>query len=151
MIVEGEDKETELKRLKKNNYKKTTTNKQLKKHKQLKDILESIPKAPKITKIDSSRKSYYMNFDVEILDEHDAQLQLKNTESSISNFLLDTLKHEIKLIVTLQITFTKHGQDVFFKTIPKEITNELDIGDVLSESSNELLNRISDWVSKGGG
>ena len=34
-----------------------------------------------------------MNFDVDILDEHDPQLQLKNTESSISNFLLDTLIH----------------------------------------------------------
>ena len=86
-------------------------NKQFKNQsKQLKDILESIPKTPKIkekpkapiikekpnvqkiTNIESSRKSYYINFDVSILDEHDPLLQLKNTESSISNFLLDTLK-----------------------------------------------------------
>ena len=40
---------------------------------------------------------------------------------------------------------------LFFKTMAKEITNELDNRDVLNNSSNELLNRISDWVSEDSG
>ena len=134
-------------------------------NKQLKDILESLPKAPKIiekpkvpkiTKNESSKKSNYMDLDVGILDKHDLLLQLKNTESLISNFLLDTLKqmHGMKLNISLDIIFMKQDekeQEAFFKTKTKGIINEHDIGDAKSDSNNKLLNRISEWISKDSG
>ena len=51
----------------------------------------------------------YMNFDVDILNRNDPQLQLSNTKSLISNFLLDKLNqiHGIKVSISLDITFMK--------------------------------------------
>ena len=41
--------------------------------------------------------------------------------------------------------------DGYFKTKAREIANENNIAEVISDSNNELLNRISDWISKGSG
>ena len=54
----------------------------------------------------------------------------------------------------LDVTFIKidgKEQEFFFKTKAKAIANELDIGNGISDSYNELLNRISECVSKGSG
>ena len=92
LIVEEGDKETKLKNLKRQLRGVKNRNRQYK------SILESIPKAPKtieppkiptITEIESSWMNGYMNFDVDILNRNDPQLQLSNTKPLISNFLLD--------------------------------------------------------------
>ena len=68
-----------------------------KRNKELRNILDikpkttEPPKIPKITEIESSRMNGFMNFDVDILNRNDPQLQLSNTKSMISNFLLDKL------------------------------------------------------------
>ena len=118
-------------------------------------IIEN-PKFPKITKIESSMKNGNVNFGVSILKRGNPQLQLKNTKSSISDFLLDALKqmHGIKLNICSDITFMKQdGKDqyAFFKTKAKEITNKNDTVDVISDSNYNFLNRISDWISKDSG
>ena len=97
-----------------------------------------------------------MNFDVDILNRNDSQLQLKNTEPLIPNFLFNKLNqiHGIKVNISLAITFIKQDekeQDGCFKTKARELTNENDIVEVISDSNNELLNRISNWISKGSG
>ena len=94
----------------------------------------------------------YMNFDVDILNRNDPQLQLSYTKSLISNFLLDKLNqiHGVKVNISLDITFMKQDgkeQDGYFKTKARKITNENNIAEVISDSNNELLNRISDWIS----
>ena len=38
-----------------------------------------------------------------------------------------------------------------FKSKAREIINENDIGTVISDAGNELLNGISDWIAKGSG
>ena len=43
-----------------------------------------------------------------------------------------------------QIEKVNHG---FFKSKAREIINENDIETVTSEASNELINRISEWIS----
>ena len=98
----------------------------------------------------------YMKFDVDILNRNDPQLQLSNTKSLISNFLLDKLNQirGIKVSISLDITFMKQDgkdHDGYFKTKARKITNENNIVQVISDSNNELLNRISDWISKGSG
>ena len=37
----------------------------------------------------------------------------------------------------------------FFKSKAQEIINETDIETVISETGNELINRISEWISEG--
>ena len=39
----------------------------------------------------------------------------------------------------------------FFKPKAREIINENDIETVISETGNELINRISQWISEGSG
>ena len=39
----------------------------------------------------------------------------------------------------------------FFKSKAREIINENDIETVISETGNELINRISKWISEGSG
>ena len=39
----------------------------------------------------------------------------------------------------------------FFKSKAQEIINENDIETVISEAGNELINRISEWISEGSG
>ena len=58
------------------------------------------------------------------------------------NFLLDKLKeiHGMKINILLKTTFVKQNgeeQDAHIKTRATEITNDQDIGDVISDSNNE--------------
>ena len=39
----------------------------------------------------------------------------------------------------------------FFKSNAREIINENDIETVISDADNELINRISEWISEGSG
>ena len=39
----------------------------------------------------------------------------------------------------------------FFKSNAREIINENDIVTVISDAGNELVNRISEWISEGSG
>ena len=39
----------------------------------------------------------------------------------------------------------------FFKSKSREIINENDIETVISEAGNELINRLSEWISEGSG
>ena len=39
----------------------------------------------------------------------------------------------------------------FFKSKALEIINENDVETVISEAGNELINRISEWISEGSG
>ena len=39
----------------------------------------------------------------------------------------------------------------FFKPNAREIINENDIETVISDAGNELINRISEWISEGSG
>ena len=88
------------------------------------DILETIPKAPKIiekpkaqkiiTKIGSSRKNGYMNFDVGVFRSILSPLeQFEYSKLPISDFLRDTLKqmHGIKLNITLDVIFMNVVKD----------------------------------------
>ena len=46
---------------------------------------------------------------------------------------------------------TEKVNNGFFKSKALEIINENDIETVISEAGNELINRISEWISEGSG
>ena len=136
---------------------KQTIKKHIRKHTKGPKITEK-PKVPIIIKIGFSKKNDYMHFDVRVFRNMLCPLvQLEISKLPISDFLRNILKqmHGIKLDISLDITFLKTDnvkeQFSSFKTKAKEITNEHDIDNVISNCNNELLNRISEWESGGSG
>ena len=82
-----------------------------------------------------------------------AQFQYKTLQ--ISDLLRDILKqkHGIKLNILLGVIFYNKDKETsaYFITKAREITNEHDIDNVISNCNIELLNRISEWQSRGSG
>ena len=107
-----------------------------------------------ITKIVTSTNKAYESFNVDIINNKDPQVQLHQSKELTKNFLIGELnkKHGIKINIRLNITFMKQTEKVnngFFKSKAREINNENDIETVISEAVNELINRISEWISNG--
>ena len=109
-----------------------------------------------ITESVSSKQKAYESFNVDIINNKDPQVQLHQSKELTKDFLIGELnkKHGIKINIRLNITFTKQIEKVnvgVFKSKAREIINENDIELVISEAGNELINRISEWISEGSG
>ena len=104
----------------------------------------------------SSTNKAYERFNVDIINNKDPQVQLHQSKELTKDFLIGELnkKHGIKINIRLNIIFMKQIEKVnngFFKSKAREISNENDIETVISEAGNELINRISEWISEGSG
>ena len=104
----------------------------------------------------SSTNKAYESFNVDIINNKDPQVQLRQSKELTKDFLLGELNkmHGVKINIRLNITFMKQIEKVnngFFKSKAREIINENDIETVISEAGNELINRISEWISEGRG
>ena len=109
-----------------------------------------------ITKIVSSTNKAYESFNVDIINDKDPQVQLHQSKELTKDFLIGELNknYGIKINIRLNITFMKQIEKVnvgFFKSNAREIINENDIETVISDAGNELINRISEWISEGSG
>ena len=106
----------------------------------------------------SSTKKTYESFNVDIINDKDAQVQLPQSKELIKDCLISELNknYEIKINIRLNITFMKQIEKVnvgFFKSNAREISNENDIETVISDAGNKLItcNTISEWISEGSG
>ena len=104
----------------------------------------------------SSKKKAYESFNFDIIKSKDPQVQLHKSTELTKDFLIGELnkKHGIKMKIRLNITFIKQIEKVnvgFFKSNARGIINENDIEIVISDAGNELINRISEWISEGSG
>ena len=104
----------------------------------------------------SSKQKAYESFNVDIINNKDPQVQLHKSKELTKDFIICELnkKHGIKINIRLNITLMKQIEKVnvgFFKSKAREIINENDIETVISEAGNELINRISEWISEGSG
>ena len=104
----------------------------------------------------SSKKKAYESFNVDIINNKDPQVQLHKSKELTKCFLIGELNknYGIKINIRLNITFLKQIEKVtvgFFKSNAREIINENDIETVISDAGNELINRISEWISEGSG
>ena len=107
-----------------------------------------------ITKIVSSKKKAYESFNVDVINNKDPQVQLHKSKELTKDFLIGELnkKHGIKIYIRLNITFMKQIEKVnvgFFRSNARGIIKENDIETVISNAGNELINRISEWISEG--
>ena len=106
-----------------------------------------------ITKIVSSTNKAYESFNVDIINN---KVQLHQSKELNKDFLIGELNknYEIKINIRLNRTFMKQIEKVnvgFFKSNAREIINENDIKTVKNDVGNELINRISEWISEGSG
>ena len=104
-----------------------------------------------LTQIEKSKNNTYSEYEIGIINRHDPKVQLENTIKPLSTFLM-SVKHGMKINLALKITFTKEDktQDGFFKSKAKIIFMN-DMIQTLSDINNELLNRITEWISHGSG
>ena len=132
----------------------------LEKEKQLTKLISKKQKQlepkKKLTKIMSSTNKDYESFNVDIINDKDPQVQLHQSNELTKDFLIGELNknYRIKINIRLNITFMKQIEKVnvgFFKSNAREIINENDIETVISDAGNELINRISEWISEGSG
>ena len=84
------------------------------------------------------------------------QVQLHQSKELTNDFLISELNNNfgIKINIRLNITFMKQIEKVnvgLFKSNAREIINENDTETVISDAGNELINRISEWISEGSG
>ena len=104
----------------------------------------------------SSTKKAYESFHFDVINDKDPQIQLHQSKELTKDFLISELNknYGIKINIRLNITFMKQIENVnvgFFKSDAREIINENDIETVISDAGNELVNRISEWISEGSG
>ena len=104
----------------------------------------------------SSNKKAYESFNVDIINNKDPQVQLHQSKELTKGFLIGELnkKHGIEINIRLNITFMKQIEKVnngFFKSNARDIIDDNDIETVISEAGNELVNRMSEWISEGSG
>ena len=129
----------------------------MEKEKQLTKKQKQLEPKKKLTKIVSSKNKAYESFNVDVINDKDPQVQLHQSEELTKDFLIGELNknYGIKINIKLNnIIFMKQIEKVnvgFFKSDAQEIINENDIETVISDAGNELINRISEWISEGSG
>ena len=104
----------------------------------------------------SSTNKAYESFNDDIINDKDPQVQLHQSKELTKDFLIGELNknYGIKINIRLNVTFMKQIEKVnvgFFKSNAREIINENDIETVISDAGNELINRISEWISEESG
>ena len=105
--------------------------------------------------IKASKNNTYLEYDISIISEYDPKIQLEKTTKALSVILKETT-HGIKVSEALEIDFIKPIDDkiqtAYFKTKAKAITTrDHMVRRVLGDINNELLNKITSWISEGSG
>ena len=112
-----------------------------------------------ISQVEKALKGYTQSFDVELRDEKDPLLQLQKSRRAVE-YLFKNLLVQTKgfnFIETLKVQFIKHSNDKkilkngYFNSITDLIINETDIKLAIQASQQQILNKISQWISEGSG
>ena len=126
-------------------------------YKNMKQLLE---KTPKIKQLQKSLKEYTQSYEIEIIDDVDPLTQLTKTRKEIKLKLRSQSKQmkKMKFVETLKVTFEKQlnkdrtiMKTVYFNNKTYMVINNNDINQALKISTEEIFNRISQWLSEGSG
>ena len=109
--------------------------------------------------VETSPNQYYKKFRIPIAHSHDPKNQLYLTIRDSIKILRSEVSRGIKINVILKVSFEKLNlqeddsihKSTFFQSKALIIMNEFDIDDALHEAFDEVLNRISNWMSEGSG
>ena len=110
-----------------------------------------------ITQVEKALKGYTQSFEIELRDEKDPLVQLQKSRRAIEHLFKNLLVQNkgFKFVETLQVKFVKHSNDNkilkngYFNSSTDLIINENDIKLSLQTSQQQILNKITQWISEG--
>ena len=114
------------------------------------------------TKIEQTKndlKGYTKSYEISIKNNKDPLVQMQNTRKAIEiaiNSQLNEIKG-LKYVETLKVTFKIPSGDeivyksAYFNSSAQTIINQTEIADLLQLSNQQILNKVSQWISEGSG
>ena len=114
----------------------------------------------KIEQTAKALKGYTKSFEINVKNNKDPLMQLRNTRKAVATHIEKILKSikGLKFVETLRVTFEKQlGREekimktAYFNSQPQTITNDTQIELALSLSKQVILNKIAVWISEGSG
>ena len=102
---------------------------------------------------------YTKSYEITIINNIDPLIQLQKTRIALKSHISKILKSMkgLKFVESLKVTLSKisDGEEIFntvaFFSQPQTIINFLNIKESLEESKQQILNKISIWISEGSG
>ena len=112
-----------------------------------------------IKQTDKALKGYTKSFEISIRNNKDPLAQMQNTRKAIEHSVISLLNEMkgLKYVETLKVTFNKmsNGEIVekpaYFNSKSQTIINNTEINEALQMSKQNILNKISQWISEGSG
>ena len=113
----------------------------------------------KIEQTDKALKGFTKSYEINIKNNKDPLMQLQNTRKAVANHIENILisMKGLKFVETLKVTFTKMSdgeivyKTAYFNSSVQTIINNTEIDESLQVSKQDILNKISVWISEGSG
>ena len=112
-----------------------------------------------IKQTDKALKGFVKSYEINIRNNRDPLVQMQNTRKGAERqvtTLLNEMKG-LKYVETLKVTFEKISADViveksaYFNSASQTIINQVGISESLKISSENIINKIAQWISEGSG
>ena len=105
--------------------------------------------------MDKALKGYAKSYQISVKNNKDPLAQLQNTRKDIEDHIVNILKSMkgLKFVETLKVTLKKGKtqKTAYFNCETQTITNNNDIAESLHLSEQNILYKISMWISEGSG
>ena len=113
----------------------------------------------KIEQTDKALKGFTKSYEINIKNNKDPLMQLKNTRKAVANHIENILisMKGLKFVETFKVTFTKMSdgeivyKTAYFNSSVQTVINNTEIDKSLQVSKQDILNKISVWISEGSG
>ena len=113
----------------------------------------------KIEQTEKALKEFTKSYEINIKNKKDPLVQLNNTRKAVANHIENILisMKGLKFVETLKVTFTKMSdgeivyKTAYFNSSVQTIINNTEIDESLQVSKQDMLNKISVWISEGSG
>ena len=112
-----------------------------------------------IKQVDKALNGFVKSYEIDLRNDKDPLVQMQNTRKGVErqlSILLNEMKG-LKYAETLKVTFEKISSDViieksaYFNSTSQTIINQVGISESLKISSENIINKIAQWISEGSG
>ena len=110
-----------------------------------------------IKQIDKALKGFVKSYEIDLRNDKDPLIQMQNTRKGVErqlSILLNEMKG-LKYVETLKVTFEKMvnfeiiEKSAYFNSESQTIINQVGISESLKISSENIINKIAQWISEG--
>ena len=112
-----------------------------------------------IKQIDKALNGFVKSYEIDLRNDKDPLIQMQNTRKGVErqlSILLNEMKG-LKYVETLKVTFEKISfnmiveKSAYFNSASQTIINQVGISESLKISSENIINKIAQWISEGSG